>query len=242
MVSQEPGAKLGTVCAYTGSDLSEVLAISITDMHDGHYGWFQESGEVLVRVGGNTQAAYLDFGPNGEKLQLGKEFAKGSLKRRQEMPRGALDEEALRDQRHKRLFQLPPLLIEVGSYCGLLRGARHVLVDGHFYACVAMCGISLERFQRDKAKPYGATRKHKLYQVRDMLRKNGALSPKTLDLCKKMAGLRNKYAHGEHGLKPKEDALRALKWMHRFIDTETSLMRGYVIENGKLTREHTETT
>jgi len=46
---------------------------------------------------------------------------------------------------------------------------------------------------------------------------------------------RNKYAHG-HGLKPKEDALKALIWMHSFIDKETNLLRDYVIIDGVLNR------
>jgi len=53
-----------------------------------------------------------------------------------------------------------------------------------------------------------------------------------------MADMRNEYAHG-HGLKPKEDALKALQWMHSFIDNETNLMRDYVIVNGVLNRKCT---
>ncbi len=112
-----------------------------------------------------------------------------------------------------------------------------MFVDGHFYACVAMCGISFERFQRDKAEPYGATQKDKMDRIRSILKKNNVLSPKTLFLCESMAELRNKYAHG-HGLKPKEDALKSLEWMHSFIDNETNLMRDYVIVNGILNRKH----
>ena len=49
-----------------------------------------------------------------------------------------------------------------------------------------------------------------------------------------MAELRNKYAHG---LNPREDALKAIEWMHSFIDNETNLMRDYVIVNGILSRK-----
>jgi hypothetical protein len=101
-----------------------------------------------------------------------------------------------------------------------------------------MCGISLERFQRDKAKPYGATRRHNMSRVRKILQENKVLKVETLSLCKKMAKLRNDYAHG-HGLKPKGDAIKALKWMRSFIDNETNLMRDYVIVNGILNRKRT---
>lgn len=93
-----------------------------------------------------------------------------------------------------------------------------------------------ERFQRDKAKPHGATHKNKMPRVRKILQENGVLTPDTLVLCKSMADLRNEYAHGE-GLDPKEDALKALQWMHSFIDNETNLMRNYVIVDGILKRK-----
>ena len=215
--------------AYSGTNLSQVLGINQASMPNGYYGWIQERGDAIVRVSGQTQPAYADFRPNAAKRHLSEESSKGPQKRPAELPSGAMDE---------RLSQLPPLLIEVGPYCKLLREARDVFVDGHFYACVAMCGISFERFQRDKAKPYGATRKHKIWQVRSMLQKNSVLSPGTLILCENMADLRNDYAHG-HGLKPKEDALKALQWMHSFIDNETNLMRDYVIVDGVLSRKRT---
>ena len=207
-------------------------------MPDGYYGWIQERGRGYVAVSGQARAAYVDFRPNAAKLHMSKESSKDSRNLNPELPPGALDERSLGHDKYERLSQLAPLLIEDGPYCDLLREARDVFVDGHFYACVAMCGISLERFQRDKAKPYGATRKHKIWQVREMLQKNGVLKSGTLTLCNRMANLRNKYAHG-HGLKPKEDALKALTWMHSFIDNETNLMRDYIIVDGVLSRKRT---
>ncbi len=207
-------------------------------MPDGYYGWIQECGEAVIRVSGQIQPAYADFRPNAAKRHLSEESSKGSQKRPAEPPSGAMDENSFAHHKDERLSQLPPLLIEVGPYCSLLKEARDVFVDGHFYACVAMCGISFERFQRDKANPYGATRKHKMPRVRKILQENKVLKVKTLELCKKMAKLRNDYAHG-HGLKPKEDALKALTWMHSFINKETNLMRDYVIVNGVLSRKHT---
>jgi hypothetical protein len=207
-------------------------------MPDGYYGWIQECGEVAVRVDGQTQAAYADFSPNAAKHHVSEESSKVSQKQSPELPSGVMDDKSFAYYKDERLSQLPPLLIEAGSYCKLLREARDVFVDGHFYACVAMCGISFERFQRDKAKPYGATRRHKMPRIRKILRDNKVLKVETLTLCKKMAKLRNDYAHG-HGLKPIEDALNALQWMHSFIDKETNLMRDYVIVKGILIRKQT---
>jgi hypothetical protein len=225
------------VCAYSGTDLSKVLGISQADnMPDGYYGWFQECGFVAVKVSGQEQPAYCDFRPNDARLRLSEESSKRSRERPAELPTGSMDEKSVKHHKDERLSQLPPLLIEAGRYCELLREARDVFVDGHFYACVAMCGISFERFQRDKAEPYGATRKHKMPRVRKILQENKVLKEETLALCKKMAKLRNDYAHGD-GPKPKEDALKALTWMHSFIDKETNLMRDYVIVDGVLSRK-----
>ncbi len=238
IVCQVPGAELYTICAYNGVDLTQVLGITQASMREGSYAWIQECGEAFVSVSGQTQAAYADFRPNAAKRHLREELSKDSQEQATELPPGALGENPLAHDMLERLSQLPPLLIEDGPYCGLIREARDVFVDGHFYACVAMCGISFEKFQRDKVKPYGATRKHTMSQVRSMLQKNRILSPETLSLCKSMADLRNKYTHG-HGLNPKEDALKSLTWMHSFIDNETSLMRDYVIVDGILSRKLT---
>jgi hypothetical protein len=232
IVCQVPGAEPYTICPYNGEDLTQVLGITQANLPEGHYGWIQECGEVLVKVNGQTQTAYADFRPNAAKRRLREELSKDS---QEQLVEDALGEKPLAHDTWERLSQLPPLLIEDGPYCGLIREARDVFVNGHFYACVAMCGISLERFQRDKAAPYGATWEHKMWQVRSILQENKVLSPGTLCLCKKMAGLRNDYAHG-HGRNPKEDALKSLEWMHSFIDNETNLMRDYVIVDGILSR------
>ncbi|MDD5064247.1 MAG: hypothetical protein PHQ35_05760 [Phycisphaerae bacterium] len=198
----------------------------------------QECGEVAVRVSDQIQPAYADFGPNGAKLRLSSELSKESRKPAAELSYGTMGEKDIAIHKDERLAQLPPLLIKVGPYCKLFKEARDVFVDGHYYACVAMCGISFERFQRDKAKPYGATWEYKMPQVRKILKDNNVVSSETLVLCKNMADLRNEYAHGD-GLKPEEDALKALTWMHSFINNETNLMRDYVIVNGILNRKHT---
>ena len=235
IVCQSPGAASYTICAYSGTDLTQVLGIIQANLHEGNYGWVQECGEAFVSVSGQTQVTYVDFRPNSARIYLKEELLKSSQREVKQLPPDALIEKPLTYEIYERLSQLPPLLIEDGPYCRLIREARDVFVDGHFYACVAMCGISFERFQRDKASIYGATREHKMRQIRSILEKNRVVSPKTLCLCKKMANLRNDYAHG-HGLSPKEDALTSLTWMHSFLDNETNLMRDYAVVEGILNR------
>jgi hypothetical protein len=234
MVCQVPDAEPYTICAYSGTDLSQVLGVTQANLPEGYYGWIQECGEAVVSVSGQTQPAYADFRPNSAKRELREKLSKDSREQAAGLSSGIQSE--IPNDKLERLSRLPPLLMENGAYCSLIREARDVFVDGHFYACVAMCGISFERFQRDKAAPHGATRNHTMKQVRSMLRKNKVLLSETLDICKKMADLRNDYAHG-HGLNPKEDALKSLAWMHSFIDKETNLMRDYVIVNGMLSRK-----
>jgi hypothetical protein len=235
IVCQVPGAEPYTFCAYSGVDLTQVLGITQVNMPKGYYGWIQECGEAFISVNGQAQAAYADFSPNRAKRELKELLSKHSQGQSVELPPTALGEPP--QDRLERLSQLPPLLIDEGAYCGLIREARDGFVDGHFYACVAMCGISFERFQRDKAKPYGAKRKQKIEEVRGILQENKVLSLESLSLCESMASLRNKYAHG-NGLNPREDALKSLAWVHSFIDKETNLMRDYVIVDGILHREH----
>jgi hypothetical protein len=224
------------MCAYNGTDLSQILGITQANLPEGYYGWIQVCGEAFVSVIGQTQAAYADFQPNTAKLELRDKLSKNSQEQIPELPSGVLGEPS--QDRLARLSQLPPLLMEDGPYCSLIREAREVFVDDHFYACVAMCGISFERFQRDKAAPHGAKRKDEMPQVRRILEKNSVFKVETLALCERMAKLRNTYAHG-NGLKPNEDALKSLTWMHTFIDNETSLMRDYIVVDGILSRKRT---
>lgn len=190
---------------------------------------------MLVNVGGQTQTAYADFRPNMAKHHL-EELSKISQEQLAELPLpcGELVEKGI--AMWERFSQLPPLLIEGGRYCRLLRTARDVFVDGHYYACVTMSGISFERFQRDKAELHGAKKTGTMSEVRRILQKNMVLKVETLALCKKMAKLRNVYAHGD-GLNPRKDAFKSLEWMHSFIDNETDLMRDYVVVDGTLIRK-----
>jgi len=83
------------VCAYSGTDLSQVLGISQADsMPDGSYGWMQQCGNGYVMVSGEAQPAYADFRPNDAKLRLSKESSKDSQKRYAELPSGEMDEKS----------------------------------------------------------------------------------------------------------------------------------------------------
>jgi len=114
------------VCAYSGTDLSQVLGISQADsMPDGYYGWMQLCGNGYVMVSGQAQPAYVDFRPNDAKIRLSDESSKCSQKSPEETPSEAMDENSFAHHKNERLSQLPPLLIEVGPYCELLRAVSY---------------------------------------------------------------------------------------------------------------------
>ena len=77
IVCQVPGVEPYTVCAYNGKDLTQVLGIIQTNLPEGHHGWIQECGEVLVEVNDQTQIAYADFSPNAANNHLREELSKG---------------------------------------------------------------------------------------------------------------------------------------------------------------------
>ena len=50
----------------------------------------------------------------------------------------------------ERLWNLPPMIVKLrGEYLTLLLETRNIYVEGHFYLCVAMCGIVCERLVKD---------------------------------------------------------------------------------------------
>lgn len=223
IVCRDPDSGPGAVCAYTGDDISQIVGVTMAHRWpEQWFGWIQETGRVELPVVGGAERVYLDFYPNVARVE------------KQEGPiQGAIPIET---ERLERLCKLDPLIIELGEYCNLLREARDVFVDGHFYSCVAMCGIAMERFQFDKAKPYGASRKDSGKTIRHLLKKNKVLKCRSLILVRHLADLRNDYAHG-HGTNPPEDAIKALAMVQKFIRLETDLMRKYHVVNGKFHRK-----
>ncbi len=225
LVAQSRSGRRHAVQRWDGKDLSGILGITQAPrMGPATYGWIQVRGEA--RVQGCQSPVFVDFTPNDAKLQLSG---------RPTVTNDRAQQQARELERFRRLAKLHPLLIEEGEYCKLLIEARDTFVDGHFYACVAMCGITFERFQRDKARPYGAKSRAQMPEIREILSRVKVLEKESLQFCKDMATMRNAYAHGR-GQNPKRDALKALTWLHKLIEKETSLMRNYQIRHGALFR------
>lgn len=226
LVAQSKNGETYTIERWQGKDLSGILGVTQPKrLPPGSYGWFQTRGKARVR--GCDVPAFIDFSPNNAKLEL-----EGLAP----LPAKASYDQVAAREKLVRLSKLPPLLIEDGDYCRLLVEARDVFVDGHYYACVAMCGITFERLQRDGAKPYHPKKNARMNQIRAVLGRRKVYKKASLKLCKDMACLRNDYAHGR-GRNPKQDAPKAVGWLRRLIDNETNLMRNYEIQDGTLCRK-----
>jgi hypothetical protein len=91
---------------------------------------------------------FLDVTPNTPKTDRTKEDFGNMLRQKfeQRLP-GAVE----------RIWELPPVILEkpFGEYVSLLVEARELFIAGHFYSCVAMCGIVGERLLRRRVSFQG---------------------------------------------------------------------------------------
>src|SRR5262245_47132693 len=84
---------------------------------------------------------FLDLRPNWPKNDQTRENFRQTLRQQLE---GKLDDAV------ERVWDLPPIIVRPdGEYLALLIEARDLYEAGHFYACVAMCGIVGERLIKD---------------------------------------------------------------------------------------------
>ena len=86
---------------------------------------------------------FLDVKPNTPKTNRTKEDFGNMLRQtfEQRLPDAV-----------ERIWELPPVILQkppLEEYVGLLVEARELFIAGHFYSCVAMCGIVGERLVKD---------------------------------------------------------------------------------------------
>jgi hypothetical protein len=143
----------------------------------------------------------------------------------------------------RRWSELPDLDPTAGPHVPLLLEARELYTHGHFYSCVAMCGITAERILKDLLGERFAIRRDG--EVRDIpddaapeldrfevsaiarfLTKAGLLEPAVRKAALELAELRNVYAHGS-GLKPESDSLKALTLLHVVVQETVVLFKGH---------------
>lgn len=162
---------------------------------------------------------------------------------------GAIKEKLMRqlivdpDEALRRWSELPDLEPTTGPHVPLLLEARELYLHGHFYSCVAMCGIASERIVKDvlgqglavwqddevAALPEEAIPeldRFELSAIARFLTKAGLLVPDARKAVLDLAELRNRYAHSP-GTKPREDALKAIGLLHDVVNRTVSLFRGH---------------
>lgn len=150
-----------------------------------------------------------------------------------------------------RYLDLPKIAVMNPSdeYCALLLEARDLFVAGHFYSCVAMCGIVAERLVKDVFRKSVLIRKNgnierptevvfdqmervEAIRFTDFLAKAGLLEAAAVEAVRKLAELRNKYAHAR-GKNPQADAADAIKMLHTLVDGTVSVFKDFEIKEGR---------
>lgn len=188
---------------------------------------------------------YLDLLPNQPKNDKTRgEFRKVLLDRFE----GQLNEAV------ERIWNLPPLILELKDdafepYTFLLLEARELYVHGHFYSCVAMCGVVGERLVKDVLRtsvfikkdgqdpgrpPDVAFDQLERVEVSGLVRflkEADLLSSRAAKAAEKLSELRNSYAHAR-GKNPHDDALKAIEYLHEIVEDTVSVFKRYDIREG----------
>lgn len=144
---------------------------------------------------------------------------------------------------------LPALLVSQGEYFELLKQARDLYLQGYFYSCVAMCGITAERILKDifskvllvssrgKVVPPNkdAIKNLESFPAKSICKfliNSGIIDKKLRPNFQKLAELRNKYAHAA-GKNPEKDARSAVVHLHEIIKETVSIFKYFDIRKIK---------
>ena len=156
------------------------------------------------------------------------------------------------DERIARYKELPALIVELKKedeeYSKLLQEARSLYVEGKFYSCVAMSGITSERIAKDILKRIIMFKKFKgasvsnffnqmdritMDVVRELIIQAGAVDKSLRGAFIELSKLRDKYVHARK-IGSEEDAKKAIKYLHEIIEGTVSVFKKYKLEQGKL--------
>ncbi len=154
----------------------------------------------------------------------------------------------------ERVWDLPPVILKpYGDYLELLIEARQLYVVGHFYSCVAMCGIVGERLVKDvfrvsivvqkngspQIPPDGAFDQFERVEVSGIIRflkEADLLSDEAATAAEKLGQIRNRYAHAR-GKNPQRDALKSIKLLHTLVEDTVSVFKEFDIKDGAFVRK-----
>ena len=183
----------------------------------------------------------IDFIPNILKTAGGEEIAKDSLLKR--FP------EKL-DDMIERYRGLPIIMVHMGKYNDILFEARSLFIEGKFYSCIAMCGVTSEKIAKELFRDCLQYKiDNKIYSLSDdqsktlsrvdmettrrLLIKFKIVDESIGKSLKELEELRNNYVHGSGG-NLYNDAAKAIQYLHSIIEGTISVFKKYEIQNGIL--------
>jgi len=197
---------------------------------------------------GKSILIQMDTIPNLLKLKGQEESAKELM--RQELERDL-------GKRISRYKELPAIMIQVSGkngkdeYAKLLQEARKLYVEGKFYSCVIICGVTSERIAKDILRKMIALKllkkpdKTKILNFLKQLDRipmdvvyNSiiaveAVNKSTRKTFEKLSKLRDNYVHARR-VESQEDAQKAIKYLHEIVEETVSVFKKYKIQQGKL--------
>lgn len=186
---------------------------------------------------------FIDFLPNQPRDDRGRENLRRILLDRFEQRLSASIE---------RVWDLPAIVLQqpANEYVPLLHEARELFVSGHFYSCVAMCGIVGERLIKDVVRTsvlvqhdgrvrhpapvaFDQLERVEISSLCRFLKEAELLDGKAAKAADGLCQLRNRYAHAR-GKNPKRDAAKAIELLHILVEDTVSVFKDFRIENGAL--------
>lgn len=189
---------------------------------------------------------YLDLLPNQPRNDQTREQNRQMMRERfeQRLPEAV-----------ERIWELPPIILkQPGAYVDLLLESRELFIAGHFYSCVAMCGIVAERLVKDMLRASVLIYKEGLppsrptdvafnqlehVEVRGIisfLKEAGLIEDKAKKAADELGNLRNQYAHAR-GKEPHADAIKAIKMLHTLVEGTVSVFKDFEIKEGAFVRK-----
>jgi hypothetical protein len=185
---------------------------------------------------------FLDLLPNSPKNDQSRENVRQLLRQRFD---SSLDDAV------ERVWDLPPMVVRpYGEYLALLLEAREIFLAGHFYSCVAVCGIVGERLVKDvfrasvliqksggpQSPSKAAFDQLERVEVNGLIRflKEAALlGAVAANAAESLGQLRNQYAHAR-GKAQQPDALKAIKLLHTLVEDTVSVFKEFEVQGGVL--------
>ncbi len=191
-------------------------------------------------------SVFLDLLPNAPKNDQTRENFRGMLRDKFERNLPSAVE---------RIWELPPIMLQdpEGAYVELLSETRELFIAGHFYSCVAMCGIVGERLIKDLFRASvlihragNATRPaeaafDQLERVGvnglvRFLKETELLGDEATKAAERLGQLRNRYAHAR-GEEPHKDAIEAILVLHTLVEGTVSVFKDFEIKDGGFVRK-----